>query len=574
MTAISQSDFMQALGWTIINSLWQMAFLWLLFQGIVFLFQIKKPAYKNSLAISFLLSGFTWFIFTFISIWNQTYDGNIASSVISGLTSNEKLYNWLHTTLPIASVAYLLLLVLPLIQFIRNYHFVQVIRTQGLKKIDVDWRIFVKKMAALMGINKPVHIWISDKISSPVTIGFLKPMILVPLAAINHLTPQQLEAVLLHELSHIRRYDYLVNLVINFIQTILYFNPFVKAFVKTIEREREKSCDEMVVQFQYDPHGYASALLILEKANYLNRPLAVAASGKKNDLVQRIELILGIRKKPVFSFNRLAGLMAGLLCIISLNALLIFAKPSADKHLKNPIAFTNLSSPFFYLTGNEIGTEPIEEKKIASEHIALVNLQKEKKVAAEQPTTNNEIRLEAKNTDNLRQTAPVFLNVNYKPAIEVPKLKASQLAQIDEALAQSKEVLQESQWKEVEKNIADVLTSKQKDEVKKAYIESFSKLNLEKWKEKLSMAYNQIDWNRINQQLDYAMNEIKLDSLQKAYSEITFNLDDMEQELTKAHQKGFPDSDITLKQIQEHRAEVQKALNYLKAIRNKKIIRL
>src|SRR5574338_791120 len=196
MTAISQSDFMQALGWAILNSLWQMALLWILFQGITTLFRISKPSHKTALATTFLLSGFTWFIFTFVSIWTKTNDGTITASVISGIASDEKLYNWLHTTLPIASVVYLVLLVLPAVQFIRNYSFVQVIRTQGLKKIEVDWRIFVKKVSARMGIKKPVHIWISDKISSPVTIGYLKPIILVPLAAINHLTPQQLEAVL------------------------------------------------------------------------------------------------------------------------------------------------------------------------------------------------------------------------------------------------------------------------------------------------------------------------------------------------------------------------------------------
>lgn len=574
MTAISQSDFLQTLGWAILNSLWQMALLWVLFQTIISLFNVKKPSHKTALATSLLLSGFAWFIFTFISIWNQTFDGAIAGSLISGLSSDERLYRWLHSTLPIASFVYLLLLVLPVLYFIRNYRFVQVIRTQELKKIDVDWRIFVKKMAALMGIKKPVHIWISEKISSPVTIGFLKPIILIPLAAINHLTPQQLEAVLLHELSHIRRFDYLINLIINFVQTTLYFNPFVKAFVKTIEREREKSCDEMVVQFQYDPHEYASALLILEKANHSNRTLALAASGKKNDLVQRIELILGVHKKAVFSFNRLTGLLAGLLCIISLNALLIFAKPSAADHQKNAIAFNNLSSPFFFLTGNEMGKGNVEDKKTINEQPVLVNIHQDKKINEYKLIVKKDIPLAVTNTDNPKQAAPLFLTVNYKPAIEIPKLKAYQLAQVDEALAKSREVLQESQWKVVEKNIADALTSEEKDQVKKAYVEKFSKLDLEKWKDKLSMAYNQIDWDRINEQLGNAMNAIKIDSLVKTYSEVAMNLDDMERKLNEANQKGIPDSDITLKNIEEHKAAVQKILNHIKALRDKKIIRL
>jgi beta-lactamase regulating signal transducer with metallopeptidase domain len=576
MTAISQSEFMQALGWAILNSLWQMALLWILFQGITALFKIEKPSHKTALATTLLLTGFAWFIFTFVSIWTKTYEGTITATVISGIASDERLYNWLHTTLPIASVVYLVLLILPTLQFIRNYRFVQVIRTQGLKKIEVDWRIFVKKVAARMGIKKPVHIWISDMISSPVTVGYLKPVILVPIAAINHLTPQQLEAVLLHELSHIRRYDYLINLLINFIQTILYFNPFVKSFVKIIEREREKSCDEMVVQFQYDPHGYASALLILEKENHSSRPLAVAASGKKNDLVQRIELILGIHKKSVLSFNRLAGLMAGLLCIIGLNAVLIFAKPSAVDHPKNSLAFNNFSSPFFYLTGNELNREQELPKQNTINQIADRTQQQEKK------NSENKIKTVVQNNDPLfvvapdesKKAAPLFLNVNYHPAIEIPKLKAYQQAQINDALAKSKEVLQEGQWKALEKNIADALTSDEKGQLKKVYVKEFSKLNLEKWKDKLTLAYDKIDWERINEQLGKAVYDIKLDSLQMLYSDAAINLENLEQQLHETNQKGIPDSDITLKLIEEHKAEVQKMLNTIKAIRNKKIIHL
>ena len=173
-----------------------------------------------------------------------------------------------------------------------------------------------------MGIRKPVSIWLSENVTSPVTIGFLKPVILIPIAAITNLTTRQLESLLLHELSHIKRHDYLINLLINCVSTILYFNPFVKLFMRSIEREREKSCDEMVIQFQCDPHGYATALLQLEKANHFTKPLTLAASGKKNDLLHRIEMILGFNKNPVFSFNKLAGLFAGLVFAIGLNSIL------------------------------------------------------------------------------------------------------------------------------------------------------------------------------------------------------------------------------------------------------------
>ena len=239
MDAIGQSNFLQALGWAVLNSLWQMALLWVVYQAITGIFSRVTPTQKSMLASSLLCTGFAWFIFTFISIFlNQRVDDTIVAASFSSVQGNPQLNEWLNSTLPLASMIYLLLLILPLVHFARNYRYVQLIRNHGISKADVKWRIFVNEVAERIGIRKPVKIWVSELVSSPVTIGFIKRMILVPLAAVNHLSPQQLEAVLLHELAHIRRYDYLMNLIIKFIQSVLYFNPFVKAFVAIVERER------------------------------------------------------------------------------------------------------------------------------------------------------------------------------------------------------------------------------------------------------------------------------------------------------------------------------------------------
>ena len=282
MDYIGQSNFLQALGWAVLNSLWQMALLWVVYKLFTGVFRKARPAHKSSLASVLLIAGFSWFVFTFISILiSETSNDVLVAGGFVGIAGNQQLNDWLYQTLPIASIIYLILLAFPLVHYIRNYRFVQIIRNYGLIKADVDWRMFVRKVAAQLEIKRKVQIWVSDLVTSPVTIGYLKPVILVPVAAVNNLSMHQMEAVLLHELAHIRHYDYFINLIIKFIQSVLYFNPFVKAFVKIVEREREKSCDEMVMQFQYDPHGYASALLTLEKADKLPKPLAVAASGKK-----------------------------------------------------------------------------------------------------------------------------------------------------------------------------------------------------------------------------------------------------------------------------------------------------
>jgi len=271
---MNQVNFLQSLGWSLINSLWQMALLWVVYQFITASFHKIKPAHKTSLATLLTFSGFAWFVYTFItSLVSET--NSITSFYNTGLISNSNWKYFASKILPYASLIYLVVLIAPVWQFIRNYRFVQMIRKTGIKKMDVAWKMYVKRTSVAMGIARDVKIWLSEWVTSPVTIGYLKPIILIPVAAVNNLTPHQLEAVILHELSHIYRYDYFLNLILSFIKTVLYFNPFVKLLVKSVEKEREHSCDEMVLQFQYKPGEYASALLRLEQNKH--RQMVMAA---------------------------------------------------------------------------------------------------------------------------------------------------------------------------------------------------------------------------------------------------------------------------------------------------------
>ncbi len=411
-----------------------------------------------------------------------------------------------------------------------------------------------------MAIQKKVQLWVSEFVTSPVTIGFLKPVILVPLAAINHLTPQQLEAVLLHELSHIKRFDYLVNLIINFIQSVLYFNPFAKAFVKIVEREREKSCDEMVLQFQYDSHEYATALLTLEKANRENKPLAIAAAGKRNDLLHRVELIMGVRKKPVVSFNKLAGLVAGLCCIIALNALLLISKTVKGSRA---VSFAHVSTQFS-LSNRENSDAKVKAETVELPSIITAPAKQDRSVATAKPSFASFIS---------SVINPEFITASIEMA-NIPELKKYQEDQVKRAMESSKKVIESVQWKAVEKSIADVFSQQEKDELKATYEKEMEKFDWNKWESSLKQAYDKIDWEKINTQLSVAVNQIRLDSIQLVYNKAISKLDGARKELSFNDLKGIPDTDITLKEIERKKADVQRALNELKAVRSKKIVHL
>src|SRR6476620_9740590 len=228
----SQSHFLQSLGWATLNSFWQMALLWCLFLAISYLF--KPGSHKKyQLSVIAIITGFVWFIICFI----QFYTSNPVSTIAFFDQSIPETDSILNILLISASVAYLSLLAFPTLRLYNNYLFVQKIKKEGIKKADLTYRLFVQKISGNLNISKKVRVYVSSIVRSPLTIGYLKPIILLPVASLNNLSVQQVEAVLLHELSHIKRYDYLVNLVISIIHTILYFNPFVKQFMKNIEAE-------------------------------------------------------------------------------------------------------------------------------------------------------------------------------------------------------------------------------------------------------------------------------------------------------------------------------------------------
>jgi bla regulator protein BlaR1 len=570
------ANFLQALGWAVLNSLWQLALLWIVYQLITGIFKKASSSSRSSLATILLFGGFAWFVFTFFTVFGKSSATDIiASSAIVNGDSNPELNAWLQKTLPLASIAYLLLLVLPTVQFIRNYRYVRVIRRYGLRRIDANWRIFVKNISAHMGIAREVKIWISELVSSPVTIGFLKPVILVPVAAINHLTPQQLEAVLLHELSHIRRYDYVLNLFIHLVQTILYFNPFAKAFVKIVEKEREKSCDEMVLQFQYDSHDYASALLTLEKAGQASPVFTMAANGKKADLLNRVESILGVQKKQVFSFNKLAGFMAGLLCVIGLNAILIISKPA---NANRASAFASLRN------AGEMFRQPEEANRPAPEATEPVT---------EVPSTVvNHIDLDRSDEESAKAEAPIIASAvspagfmtyaieqpAFLPAalleLEMPLLNEDQKQQVKVAIDASRKVMANTQWKMVEKEIADVFTQKEKEELKSLYSRELEKIDWKEWETKLAYAYNSIEWEKVNNQLSQEVNRIRLDSIQVVYAEAIDKISDVERELKSNDLESIPDSKYDLELLEQKKAELRKELNRVKAVRVKKTVSL
>ena len=300
--ALQHSVFLQALGSAILNSLWQCFILWLIYETISVSYKSASARFKNNLGTLLLFFSFVWFLTSFVSkIFNHQHVASIAAlptgftfesqTGVHAVSGFREFLSYASASLPYLSVAYIFLLFFLIARLLAAYRYVYFISNKRLINPTAELQLFASKVAFEIGITKKISVWISHHIDVPATIGFIKPVILIPLASINNLSCHQLEAIVLHELAHIKRNDYVTNLIISAIETILFFNPFVVLLSNIIKRERENCCDDFVLQYRYDPHSYASALLRLEQSRMSKLTLAIGAVSGKKQLLSRIKRI-------------------------------------------------------------------------------------------------------------------------------------------------------------------------------------------------------------------------------------------------------------------------------------------
>ena len=346
MFPIEQSAFLQALGRAIGNSLWQVAAIWVLYAVVTGLFTLNASR-KYQFATIASLAGFLWFAATFFYTYaNAPLQGytavysftDVNENVDRSSFVNQALYLYhsvlasLNSLSPYISCGYLLVFLLLGIRLVNGFRQVKFFATQGLGKVDVQWRLFVQRNAEILQIKQKVKVFSSQYVQSPLTMGFWKPIILLPVASLNSLSTQQVEAILLHELAHIRRHDYLVNIFVQIAEICLFFNPFMRLLLKQIKQERENSCDDYVLQFQYNAKDYAKALLTIEKNNVAT---LLALSAKDNQSFQLLSRVKRMLAPQPHAFNYRQQLyMLLLLTILGLGFTVIVPKPK----IKTPVA--------------------------------------------------------------------------------------------------------------------------------------------------------------------------------------------------------------------------------------------
>lgn len=207
-------------------------------------------------------------------------------------TGIDSLVRYFNTHAALVVLVWFVVLVGRTVQLLSGWVYTQRIRHYQVRPADAVWRERLTLLIEQLGMRRPVSLLESALVRSPVVVGALKPMILVPLGMLAFLSAEQVESILLHELAHIRRRDYLFNLVQHVVDTLFFFNPALIWVSSLIRAERENCCDDVAIRQTNSRRRLIEALVSFHQYEQSVRGYGLAFAAKENQVVRRVRRIV------------------------------------------------------------------------------------------------------------------------------------------------------------------------------------------------------------------------------------------------------------------------------------------
>ncbi|MVM33108.1 M48 family metalloprotease [Spirosoma sp. HMF4905] len=191
------------------------------------------------------------------------------------------------------------------VQAMASLGHIQRIRHYKTHKPAESWPDKLQELAQKIGLRQTILLLESELVNVPTVVGLLKPVILLPIGLLAHLPIHELEAILLHELAHIKRKDYLVNLMQSFAESVFFFNPAVWWVSALIREEREHCCDDMAIGISGNKTSFINALVAFQEYNLTRQSYAMRLSSKRNHLLERIKRIVYTNNQPLNAMEKI-----------------------------------------------------------------------------------------------------------------------------------------------------------------------------------------------------------------------------------------------------------------------------
>lgn len=295
------SYIVNAIGWTLIHTLWQGALIAIIVAISIRMIPVRMSNLRYALtcgamAILFVLSVGTFFyvveppaatqmsqsyVLQFNEIVSTGSSAFAFRNLISAINSNMTSIFWVW----VAGV------VVFAVRFGGGLLYIHQLKKKVIS-VEQQWIDKLDHLRNKLDVNSIVRIFESAHISKPMVFGHLKPIIILPVGMLTGLPTQQIESILIHELIHIKRHDFLVNLIQSLMEIILFFNPFVWILSSMVRREREFCCDDQVIDAGSRSIDYVKALASLEEGSFRTPAFVMALGKNKFQVFNRIKRIM------------------------------------------------------------------------------------------------------------------------------------------------------------------------------------------------------------------------------------------------------------------------------------------
>jgi beta-lactamase regulating signal transducer with metallopeptidase domain/adenylate kinase family enzyme len=325
--SILSNDLVHALSWTLIHSLWQIIAIAFVLKVILKNIARSRANLRYYICFAALSVISLTSLITFTSYYagyqankaERIYETVITSNNVSVPASrpgSETFFSGIENYFPMLLQLWILGTLIFLIKIILAYAYTKQLAANAQIESTFLTKT-VKKLNKKFRIYRIINIKESSKVQTPMVLGYVKPLILFPVGLINNLSTAEAEAIIAHELAHIKRHDFIFNILQMFVEAIFYFHPAIWHISAQINQERENCCDDMAIEYTGNKVSYAKTLIKLQELKSSNNLLApaLAMSGNKSSFSKRILRLLN-EKTP--SSNHRDKIIVLLLVFISM----------------------------------------------------------------------------------------------------------------------------------------------------------------------------------------------------------------------------------------------------------------
>lgn len=298
---------LKAISWTLVHSIWE-GFILAFLAGIVILKTKKATSVLRYNLLSTLFSALIFFIgLTFYYEYNTENEEYVKSlnfsidnldtiwTVENNTVSNQfsiLVLDFLNANSNLIVAIWFIIFCIKCFGITTNLSQIYIIRNYRNQAVSDYWKEKVAQLAQKINLNKGFILLESQLVKVPSVTGFFKPIILLPIGLLSHLPQDQIEAILLHELAHIKRKDYFVNIIQSFAETLFFFNPGLLWVSKLIKEERENCCDDIAISATQSKSNFVNALVSFQEYNLKSNVLVMGFGGKENHLLKRAKRII------------------------------------------------------------------------------------------------------------------------------------------------------------------------------------------------------------------------------------------------------------------------------------------